>query len=330
MKRKYRILMHMSIFIFTTAILTQTAKGATLTNSEQAQDPQTTETQIDMSSTVSTDTELFFIPAFNGDMLILKQDETGFSIKNQIIAFGYAKYEQFNQPPILQNTTLPFHLPDGKIPISIGIGNAFLPTTGFDIHVPQGFLAGFDGYKLYNIDGYIFVDLHSGKDADDIDTSESDTTADTDNFLVELLEWSEVKNMIEMGETMEVIDVRTTRSYNIICFSVYDHADVEPATQEDTDILYETRNGIRSWDARPVWVSIGDRVIAASLHGMPHSSSWISDNGMNGHLCLHFKGSTTSSPSVQYKTDLQNAVTEAWDTYLLNQRTAEIVQFLDL
>ena len=131
-------------------------------------------------------------------------------------------------------------------------------------------------------------------------------------FNVELLDWSVVRNMIPRNQLIYVIDVRTGRSYYIKCFSIYDHADVEPATQADTDIFYDIRNGIRSWDARPVWVQIGDHLIAASLHGMPHDVSWIPDNGMPGHICLHFLGSTTSSTSASYKADLQNAVQEAW------------------
>ena len=130
---------------------------------------------------------------------------------------------------------------------------------------------------------------------------------------VELLHWSEVKNILPTGVPLRVYDVRTGISYNIQVFSKGDHADVEPVTRADTDAKLQSRNGVWSWAARPVWVTIGDRMIAASLIGMPHDVSTISDNGMNGHLCLHFYGSTTSSTSATYKADLQNAVQEAWN-----------------
>ena len=130
---------------------------------------------------------------------------------------------------------------------------------------------------------------------------------------VELLEWSTVINLIEYRTTIRVYDVRTGTTFNIQCFSKGDHADVETITKEDTASHLRTHNGIRSWNARPVWVTIGGRTIAASLHGMPHDVSWIADNDMNGHLCLHFLGSTTSSSSASYRADLQNAVQEAWD-----------------
>ena len=129
---------------------------------------------------------------------------------------------------------------------------------------------------------------------------------------IELLDWSEIRNMIPRSTEIHVIDVRTGRTYNIKCFAIYDHADVEPATLADTETFYDIRDGVRSWVARPVWVLLGDRLIAGSLHGMPHDVSWINGNGMDGHLCLHFNGSTTSSTSASYRADLQNAVQEAW------------------
>ena len=130
---------------------------------------------------------------------------------------------------------------------------------------------------------------------------------------VELLEWSAVKGILKNGVPLHVYDVRSGVSFNIQCFSKGDHADVEPVTKEDTDTIFRIRNNVWSWAARPVWVTIGDRTVAASINGMPHDVTTIRDNGLNGHFCLHFKGSTTSSSSASYKADLQNAVTEAWN-----------------
>ena len=130
---------------------------------------------------------------------------------------------------------------------------------------------------------------------------------------VELLEWSVVRQLIRYGDPIRCYDVRTGSTFYIKCFSKGDHADVEPSTRNDTEAILRTHNGTWSWSARPLWVTIGDRTVAASMHGMPHDVSTIADNGMNGHLCLHFLGSTTSSTSASYRADLQNAVTEAWN-----------------
>jgi len=128
---------------------------------------------------------------------------------------------------------------------------------------------------------------------------------------VELLDWSTAKNVVPRGELLYIVDVRTGMTFNLKCFSKGGHADVEPPTKEDTDTIYNTRNGVWSWDARPVWVIIGDRTLAAALNGQPHAGSTISGNGMNGHLCLHFNGTVTNSKS--YQKDLNNAVIEAWN-----------------
>jgi len=128
---------------------------------------------------------------------------------------------------------------------------------------------------------------------------------------VELLSWSEAKDLVPKGVLIPVVDVRTGRTFNLKCFSKGGHADVEPPTKADTDTIYDTRNGVWSWDARPVWVTIGNRTIAAALNGNPHAGSTISGNGMNGHLCLHFNNTVTNSKS--YQKDLNNAVIEAWN-----------------
>ena len=127
---------------------------------------------------------------------------------------------------------------------------------------------------------------------------------------VELLEWSVAKTVVQTGMVMKVVDVRTGVTYNIRCFSKGGHADVEPLTRADTDAIFKSRNGVWAWDPRPVWVIIGNRIIAASLNGQPHDVSTIKDNGMNGHLCLHFHGTVTNNKS--YQKDLNNAVIEAW------------------
>jgi uncharacterized protein YgiM (DUF1202 family) len=128
---------------------------------------------------------------------------------------------------------------------------------------------------------------------------------------VELLEWTTARNLVRNGVPMRVTDVRTGTTFTIQSFSKSGHADVEPLTQADTDAILRTRNGVWSWSARPVWVTIGDRTIAAALNGMPHAGSTIRTNGMDGHLCLHFNGTVTNNKS--YQRDLNNAVMEAWN-----------------
>ncbi|MDR2589541.1 MAG: SH3 domain-containing protein [Oscillospiraceae bacterium] len=128
---------------------------------------------------------------------------------------------------------------------------------------------------------------------------------------VELLTWPEVRAIMPMRQNIRVVDVRTGISFNIRVFSLSEHADFETPTQADTDAKLRTRNGVWSWSARPVWITIGNRVIAASMNGMPHDVSTIRDNGINGHFCMHFHN--TNNSNISYRDDLRRAVVEAYD-----------------
>jgi len=127
---------------------------------------------------------------------------------------------------------------------------------------------------------------------------------------VELLDWSAARNLVPTRVPLHVVDVRTGISFTLICFSKGGHADVEPATREDTEAILRSRNGVWAWAPRPVWVTIGNRTFAAALNGMPHAGSTRPDNGMDGHLCLHFNNTVANNKS--YERDLNNAVMEAY------------------
>jgi len=131
------------------------------------------------------------------------------------------------------------------------------------------------------------------------------------NNSVELVDWSVARNIVPTGVNLNIVDVRTGITFQLRGFSKSGHLDVEPPTQADTDAIYRTRNGVWSWAARPVWVTVGDRTFAAALNGMPHDVSTIHTNGMNGHLCLHFNNTITNSQS--YQKDLRAAVIEAFN-----------------
>jgi len=128
---------------------------------------------------------------------------------------------------------------------------------------------------------------------------------------VELIDWSLARDIVPTGVNLNIVDVRTGITFQVRGFAKTGHLDVEPPTQADTDAILRTRNGVWSWAARPVWVTVGGRTFAAALNGMPHDVSTIRDNGMDGHLCLHFNNTVTNSQS--YQRDLRAAVTEAYN-----------------
>ena len=131
------------------------------------------------------------------------------------------------------------------------------------------------------------------------------------NNKVELLTMSQLKTVIKSGDKIQIFDVRTGISFTIRAFSVGRHADSEPLTKADTEAMSKIVGGKWSWNARPVWATVNGRTFAAALPFMPHAGSTIGDNGMNGHVCLHFADSVANNQS--YQADLRKAVQEAWN-----------------
>jgi len=131
-----------------------------------------------------------------------------------------------------------------------------------------------------------------------------------------LRDWfSYVLPRFSRGETIQVYDVMTGISYNVIRVGGSNHADVEPATQADCDKLYQTYGYEWSWERRPIVVKIDGEYICASTNGYPHGYETISGNGMTGQICIHFLNSRTHNAnavcpehqaSVQYAYDATN------------------------
>ena len=110
---------------------------------------------------------------------------------------------------------------------------------------------------------------------------------------VEKLHWHEVRRIFPYHVPTRITDIGTGIYFYVITMSNGNHADVETVTAYDTELLFQAFGGIKTWVARPVWVTLGDRTISAALHSMPHAGWVVQGNNMDGHLCLHFYGSTT-------------------------------------
>jgi uncharacterized protein YraI len=186
------------------------------------------------------------------------------------------------------------------------------PTTGDDIYttLPRGVEVTIldtsygDWYSVsYNgISGFIKSEF----------LSENSPAVQMDGSQVELLDWSVAKKVFTTYTAATVYDIKSGLTYSIQSFSNGLHADVETLTQEDTNILLQTYGGSWAWDPRPVWVTINGRTLAASINGMPHGGGTIPGNGLNGQVCLHFKGSATHNGNNAFTRDHQVAVDEAW------------------
>ncbi len=92
-------------------------------------------------------------------------------------------------------------------------------------------------------------------------------------------------------EPFEVIDVRTGIHWRMQRFGGWWHADVETMTKEDTEAMTKAWGGELTPTRRPVWVKINGKYYAAGLMGFVHNTDTIGSNGMDGQICLHFRGS---------------------------------------
>lgn len=130
---------------------------------------------------------------------------------------------------------------------------------------------------------------------------------------VYLAEWFNfMKGNFPKHTPIRCVDVETGEEFNLSAFSLGNHADVEPSTKKDTDILYRINGKKWTWTPRALWVFINNRWYAASINVMPHGGGVISGNGMNGQICMHFLHSRQHNTGRE-NNNLQKAVMVAFD-----------------
>lgn len=144
-----------------------------------------------------------------------------------------------------------------------------------------------------------------------------------------MLSWIEVNKILPNGTKFQVIDVDTGFRFNVQRRAGNDHADVQPLTRTDTKMMKRIYNNQWSWKRRAVLVRYQDRLIAASMHGMPHGAGAI-QNGFPGHFCIHFLGSSThrsSVPDLSHQLMVLKVGGEV-ENYLNNSTPRELIEIL--
>ncbi|WP_332632783.1 hypothetical protein [Halalkalibacter flavus] len=104
--------------------------------------------------------------------------------------------------------------------------------------------------------------------------------------------WEEVDKLIPRYTSFTITDIETGLKFEAQRRAGSSHADVQPLTTKDTKIMKEIYSGKWSWQRRAILVHHEGKMIAASMHGMPHGGGALANN-FPGHFCIHFKGSTT-------------------------------------
>lgn len=109
----------------------------------------------------------------------------------------------------------------------------------------------------------------------------------------EMVTWREAERLLPRKGYAEVVDVETGLRFQVQRRAGSQHADVQPLTAEDTKVMKKIYNGKWSWKRRAILVRTDGKILAGSMHGMPHGGGAITWNDFPGHFCIHFKDSTT-------------------------------------
>lgn len=133
---------------------------------------------------------------------------------------------------------------------------------------------------------------------------------------VKLLHWfNDIKPTIKSGQTVTVFDPATNLQWQLRFYSLGRHADSEPKTLQDTQIMFKAFGNTNTWTPKPVYVKLpsGTWTLAA-MHNVPHLSGSIKDNGFDGHLCVHFLRDMEECKKndPDYGVTNQNAIRKKW------------------
>ena len=120
------------------------------------------------------------------------------------------------------------------------------------------------------------------------------TSSTSSTYKTERLDWfKNGSSTIPKGAVVTIKDCKTGKTFQAKRWSGSNHADMEPLTKEDTATMKSIYGGSWSWDRRSILVKYNGHVYAASMNGMPHGTTTISNNNFAGHFCIHFYGSKT-------------------------------------
>lgn len=141
-----------------------------------------------------------------------------------------------------------------------------------------------------------------------IDVAAMAASVSNDNFY----NW---RSRYDNGETCLVYDYHTGYAWTLRIMSKDAHMDAEPYTLEDTEKMNRAFGGETTWTPKPVWVTFSDgRTYLGTTHNTPHEPYHLTNNGFDGHLCVHFTISMEKAESIgDYAVSHQEALLKAWD-----------------
>ncbi len=174
--------------------------------------------------------------------------------------------------------------------------------------------------KSGNVIGYILKSYVDGsKVKQQSSTSSTSSTSSRSDILKQIkaktviMDWYEGgSSVLSKGEYGMLYDIESGTVINVKRMGGSSHADLEPATKEDTEKLYSICDGEYSWDSRSVILIANGKCVAAAINTMPHGDQTIYDNGYDGQFCLHLYNSRTHG-SDSVNSSHQQAIRDAYD-----------------
>lgn len=157
------------------------------------------------------------------------------------------------------------------------------------------YVIGMDGsfFRVQNGDGSIIGYLPMSAVSNAPVQTQPEAQQDWRDYVQNLDWYKNGKNILRKGEYGMIYDIASGKTIKIYRMGGSDHADVEPATLEDTKTLYNIVGGEYSWDSRAVILITSRGAVAAAINTMPHGDQTIYDNNYEGQFCLHMLNSRT-------------------------------------
>ena len=132
---------------------------------------------------------------------------------------------------------------------------------------------------------------------------------------VRFVDWyNETRAQAKLMPDAIIYDYRTGLYYNVHMFSFGKHCDAEPITESDTQTMYQIM-GKDQWTPHAVWVILSDgKVYMASTHSHGHEVDTIPNNGLTGHICIHFPREMTADEkkTMPYALSHQQEILRGW------------------
>lgn len=147
-------------------------------------------------------------------------------------------------------------------------------------------------YQVYNGMAYAYIEKSAMSP-----NKPSDTAILASKVM--LINWEQGKTLFAKGDYVQIYDIQSGQIIRARRLGGSQHAELEPATAEDTAKILKMCGGKFSWNSRPVILNAGNYYMAAAINCMPHGSQTILDNNFDGQFCLHLPGSKTHETNVE-------------------------------